>query len=73
MDDLYETHLPRIVGSAVLAHNSDVNAHAAQIAAHTASCPTAKRFDRFRFLLIGLAAGGGVLGGTVISKLLALL
>ena len=70
MKELFERSLPRIIEAAFSAHNEDIGAHAAQIATHAAACPLARKFDRVLWLIIGLAFGSGVAGGSVLVRFL---
>lgn len=68
MSELVEEHLPKIIHAAILAHNSDVDAHSRQIATEVDS-----RFNKLKFLLMGLTFGLGVAGGAGLSRLIAAL
>lgn len=55
MNELFESALPRIVQAAFSAHNSDVEAHKAQIETAT---------NRWKTLAYGVLIGVAVLGGS---------
>lgn len=62
--DHYLTEIfPKQLAVTLEAHDQNCGAHGS----------ITKRFERFKWMLIGLAAGGGISGGYGLSKLLSLL
>ena len=59
----FDHYLEEVFPQQMQAHDQNCGAHGGIV----------KRFERFKWALIGLAAGGGISGGYGLSKLLALL
>jgi len=68
MNELFERALPRIIQAAFTAHSKDAEAHKLQFIQHVATCPVARKVDRLMWLLLGLAFGSGVAGGSILFR-----
>jgi hypothetical protein len=72
--DHYLTDIfPRQLADFFEAHNDDSGAHAKQFATHVVECPVIKRFDRVKWLAIGLLVACSAAGTVSVERLLKVL
>ena len=64
MDDLYERTLPRVIGAAIAAHDSNVEAHKVLFK---------RQWSTLKLTLVAFAAGAGLLGVGGLARLLGML